>query len=191
MDKKKQIIDSAITLFATTGYEKTSIAAICAHSQVSKGLVFHHFKNKEGLLKEVFLRMSEIINEVGDNTTDVNKELSPKEKLVNLLENIFVSMASPEQRLYYQFNFQVLCQPSARLVLKDLFDQRYQLMIASFTNILCEIPASTPLVDSQMLIAEIDGIALNYLFADDDYPLMAIKDRFIQKQLLLLDLGCR
>jgi len=188
MDKKKQIIDSAIALFATTGYEKTSIAAICAHSQVSKGLVFHHFKNKEGLLREVFLRMSEIINEVGDNVTDVNKSLSPKEKLVNFLENIFASMASPEQRLYYQFDFQVLCQPSARLVLKDLFDERYQLMMTSFNDILCEIPAATPLVDGQMLIAEIDGIALNYLFADDDYPLMAIKDRFIQKQLLLLGL---
>ncbi|MEH6453452.1 MAG: TetR/AcrR family transcriptional regulator, partial [Psychromonas sp.] len=175
-------------LFATTGYEKTSIAAICAHSQVSKGLVFHHFKNKEGLLREVFLRMSEIINQVSDNATGVNNVLSPKEKLVTFLEDIFVSMASPEQRLYYQFDFQVLCQPSARLVLKDLFDQRYQLMVTSFSDILCEIPSAKTIVDSHMLIAEIDGIALNYLLANDDYPLMAIKDRFIQKQLLLLGL---
>ncbi len=105
-----------------------------------------------------------------------------------VLEAIFVSMASPEQKLYYRFDFQVLCQPSARLILKDLFDERYQLMMASFQEILCEIPAANPLVDSHMLIAEIDGIALNYLFAKDDYPLTEIKERFIQKQLLLLDL---
>lgn len=188
MDKRKQIIESAIELFATTGYEKTSIAAICEHSKVSKGLVFHHFKNKEGLLREVFMRMAEIINEVGDNIVNVNKELSAKDKLVNLLEQIFLSMASPEQRLYFQFDFQVLCQPSARLILKDLFDERYQLMVTSFQDILCDIPAANPVVDSHMLIAEIDGIALNYLFASDDYPLTDIKDRFIQKQLLLLGL---
>ncbi|MGI2180568.1 TetR/AcrR family transcriptional regulator [Shewanella frigidimarina] len=188
MDKKQQIIESAIELFATTGYEKTSISAICEHSQVSKGLVFHHFKNKEGLLREVFMRMAEIINEVGSKSADVNKELSPKEKLVSYLEEIFLSMASPEQKLYYQFDFQVLCQPSARLILKDLFDERYQLMMISFQDILCDIPAASPIVDSHMLIAEIDGIALNYLFAKDDYPLKEIKDRFIQKQLLLLGL---
>jgi AcrR family transcriptional regulator len=188
MDKKQQIIESAIELFATTGYEKTSIAAICEHSQVSKGLVFHHFKNKEGLLREVFMRMAEIVNGVSDNITSVNKELSAKEKLVNLLERIFLSMASPEQKLYYQFDFQVLCQPSARLILKDLFDERYQLMMASFQDVLCDIPAASPLIDSHMLIAEIDGIALNYLFAKDDYPLTEIKDRFIQKYLLLLGL---
>ncbi|PSV64812.1 TetR/AcrR family transcriptional regulator [Photobacterium profundum] len=188
MDKKKQIIESAIELFATTGYEKTSIAAICEHSSVSKGLVFHHFKNKEGLLKEVFTRMAEIINEVGDKSASVNKELSPKENLVNYLEEIFLSMASPEHKLYYQFDFQILCQPSTRALLKDLFDERYQLMMTSFQDILCGIPAATPLVDSHMIIAEIDGIALNYLFAKEDYPLMEIKDRFIQKQLLLLGL---
>ena len=187
MGKKQQIIESAIALFSTTGYEKTSITAICEHSQVSKGLVFHHFKNKEGLLREVFMRMAEIVNEVG-NVADVNKGLSTKDKLVNYLEEIFLSMASPKQKLYYQFDFQVLCQPSARLILKDLFDERYQLMMDSFQAILCDIPTASPVVDSHMLIAEIDGIALNYLFAKEDYPLTEIKDRFIQKQLLLLGL---
>lgn len=188
MDKRQQIIESTIQLFATTGYEKTSIAAICAHSQVSKGLVFHHFKNKEGLLREVFKRMAEIINDVSGNHTAVDSTLSPKDRLVNFLQGIFASMASPEQKLYYQFDFQVLCQPSARSILKDLLDERYQLMMRGFQGILCEIPAADPIVDSHMLIAEIDGIALNYLFSSEDYPLTAITDRFIEKQLALLGL---
>ncbi|EDK25815.1 hypothetical protein VSWAT3_27195, partial [Vibrionales bacterium SWAT-3] len=44
------------------------------------------------------------------------------------------------------------------------------------------------IVDSHMLIADIDGIALNYLFSDGDYPLEQIKQRFIAKYLLLLNL---
>ena len=186
MDKKQQIIQAAIELFTKQGYEKTSITSICEHAKASKGAVFHHFKNKDELLREVFIRMAQIINEVGENLGAINDELPAKERLVNLLEQIFLSMTSPEQKLYYQFDFQVLCQPSMRAILSDLIEERYQLMMASFDSILCDIPSARSIVDSHMLIAEIDGIALNYLFAKDDYPLEEIKHRFIKKYLLIL-----
>ncbi|MBU2972505.1 TetR/AcrR family transcriptional regulator [Pseudoalteromonas sp. C2R02] len=188
MDKKQQIMDVAIELFAKRGYENTPISAICKHSNVSKGLAFHHFENKEGLLREVFLRMAQIIEEVGDNVDLVNEELSTKERFVSHLEKIFLSMTCAEHKLYYQFDFQVLCQPALRTLLKDLFDERYQLMLESFQSILNDIPSADSLVDSHMLIAELDGIALNYLFAEDEYPLTKIKQRFIKKHLLLLGL---
>ena len=188
MDKKQQIIDIAIKLFATQGYENTPISTICEQSKVSKGLIFHHFKNKEGLLREVFVRMNEIINDTSEDASVNNDKISAKERLTHFLEYIFVSMTSAEHKLYYQFDFQVLSQPSLRLLLKDLIEQRYKLMMESFQSILNDIPAANSVVDSQMLIAEIDGIALNYLFAGNDYPLAEIKNRFINKYLLLLNL---
>ena len=186
MDKKQQIIQTAIELFATQGYEKTSIAAICEHATVSKGGIFHHFKNKDELLREAFIRMARIINEVGDSVGFINEGLTAKERFVNLLEHIFLSMTCAEQRLYYQFDYQVRCQPSLRTMLDDLIEERYQLMMASFETILCDIPSADSVVDSHVLIAEIDGIALNYLFAKDDYPLDDIKERLIKKYRLLL-----
>lgn len=186
MDKKQQIVEAAIELFATQGYEKTSIASICELANVSKGAVFHHFKNKDELLRGVFIRMTDIMNEVSGNVNPLNKELSPKERLVSFLEEIFSSMVDENQKLYYQFDFQVLCNPTVRTVLKDLIEQRYRLAVESFQSILCDIPTANSLVDCHMLIAEIDGIALNYLFAKDDYPMDKIKQRFIKKYLLLL-----
>ena len=188
MDKKQKTIQAAIELFAAQGYEKTSIAQICETAKVSKGLVFHHFKNKDDLLRAVFVRMAEIISEVGENTNLLSEETPIKDKLINLLEHIFLSMTNPEQKLFYQFDYQVKCQPSMRLILRDLLDDRYKLMMASFDGILCDIPNANRFVDSHMLIAEIDGIALNYLFSDEDYPLQKIKERFIKKYQLLLDL---
>lgn len=188
MDKKQLTIHAAIELFAIQGYENTSISAICAYAKVSKGLVFHHFKNKDELLREVFIRMAQIINEVGDSVRIVNEGVTAKERLINLLEHIFISMASAEHKRYYQFDYQVKCQPSTRLILDDLLEERYDLMMASFESILCDIPSANQTVDGHMLIAEIDGIALNYLFAKDDYPLDAIKERFIKKYILLLGL---
>ena len=188
MDKKQKTIQAAIELFAVQGYEKTSIAQICEAAKVSKGLVFHHFKNKDELLKAVFVRMAEIISDVGENASSLSEDTSVKDKFNNLLEHIFLSMVNPEQKLFYQFDYQVKCQPSMRLILKDLLDDRYKLMMASFDDVLCDIPNANHFVDSHMLIAEIDGIALNYLFSDEDYPLLQIKERFIKKYQLLLDL---
>lgn len=186
MDKKQRVIQAAIELFAEQGYEKTSIAAVCERANVSKGGVFHHFSNKDALMRAVFIRMAELMGEISDELEVSNRGLPPKEQLINLLENIFAGIARPDQRLYYQFDFQVLSQPRMRAVLQDLFDERYRMMMDSFTTLLETFPAANPQVDSEMLIAEIDGIALNYLFGRDDYPLAQIKDRFIEKTLSLL-----
>ncbi len=192
MNKKKEILKASIELFALQGYEKTSINTICEKAKVSKGLVFHYFKNKEKILREVFKFMEEVMSEVSENVESnrvANEALSPKEKLVSLVEHIFISMTLPENALYYQFDFQVLAQPRLRNSLQDLFDKRYQIMMESFQSILEEIPSASTIVDSHMLIAEIDGITLNYLIAKDKYPpypLDEIKTRFINKYLLLL-----
>lgn len=188
MDKKQQAIQAAIELFATQGFEKTSIAQVCETAKVSKGLVFHHFKNKDDLLRKVFVRMAEIISEVGENSDLSSEGISAKERLINLIEHIFLSMADPQQKLFYQLDYQVKCQLSLRLILKYLLDERYQLMMDSFEVILCDIPNANSIVDSHMLIADIDGITLSYLFSDCDYPLEQIKEGFIAKYLLLLNL---
>lgn len=52
-----RILDSAIELFATRGYERTSISAIAEQARVSRSAVFWHFGDKETLFQEAFRRM--------------------------------------------------------------------------------------------------------------------------------------
>ncbi|EKM32923.1 bacterial regulatory s, tetR family protein, partial [Vibrio harveyi] len=63
MDKRQQIIEVATQLFAEHGFEKTPVSNICEKAEISKGLVFHHFKNKNELLREVFVHITQIIEE--------------------------------------------------------------------------------------------------------------------------------
>lgn len=53
MTKKEIILQSALTLFASQGYDSTSTSKIAKHAKVSEGLIFRHFENKEGLLEAV------------------------------------------------------------------------------------------------------------------------------------------
>ncbi len=50
---RKQIMDSALTLFAQNGYESTSVAEICRNAEVSKGAFYHHFESKQALFVEL------------------------------------------------------------------------------------------------------------------------------------------
>ena len=50
--KELRIINSAITLFAEKGFHATSTRLIAKNAEVSEGLIFKHFKNKDGLLEK-------------------------------------------------------------------------------------------------------------------------------------------
>lgn len=54
---QERIVAAAVALFATRGYEGTSIAAIASRARVSRSAVFWHFGDKEGLFRESFRRM--------------------------------------------------------------------------------------------------------------------------------------
>ena len=49
MEPKTRIIKSAIKLFLLKGYDATSMSDVVTESQISKGGIYHHFKNKEDL----------------------------------------------------------------------------------------------------------------------------------------------
>ncbi|MBM4779532.1 MAG: TetR/AcrR family transcriptional regulator [Archangiaceae bacterium] len=52
----ERILDAAVEEFATRGYEAASTNLIASKAGVAKGLVFHHFGSKEGLLEALFDR---------------------------------------------------------------------------------------------------------------------------------------
>ncbi|XSG83276.1 MAG: TetR/AcrR family transcriptional regulator [Methyloligella sp. ZOD6] len=73
--RRKELIDSAQTLFFSKGYEATTVADIMQDAGVSKGGFYHHFSAKEDLLEalgerlaaETVTRLQPIL---GDRTLD-------------------------------------------------------------------------------------------------------------------------
>jgi len=56
-ETQERILGAAIALFASHGYERTSISAVASRAGVSRSAVFWHFASKEGLFREAFRRM--------------------------------------------------------------------------------------------------------------------------------------
>jgi len=52
--RKQAIVDTATRLFAQKGFAETSTAEIAEKAGVAHGTLFYHFKNKRGIIHEIF-----------------------------------------------------------------------------------------------------------------------------------------
>ncbi|MGZ2368425.1 TetR/AcrR family transcriptional regulator [Ancylomarina sp. YFZ004] len=176
MDKREQLIKIATKLFSERGYENTPLSAVCETANVSKGLISHHFKSKDGLLREIFMKTTNLIVEINKND---KTKLSPNERLAELLESFFSQLE--KDKLFFQFNMNVIVQPKTREILNDLINERSSFILKATRDIFDEIDAENSRVLSHIFIAELDGVALNYLGIYEDFPLKQIKEHLIKK----------
>lgn len=63
-DKKQKILNISLELFANEGYANTSTSKIAKKANVSEGLIFRHFKNKQGLLDAITIELENKLREI-------------------------------------------------------------------------------------------------------------------------------
>jgi AcrR family transcriptional regulator len=79
VDKRRQILDAAIRVFARQGFHATRVADIADEAGVAYGLVYHYFKSKDEVLDELFVeRWSLLLSAIEE--ADRNGE-APRAKL--------------------------------------------------------------------------------------------------------------
>ncbi|MFB6240292.1 MAG: TetR/AcrR family transcriptional regulator, partial [Gemmatimonadota bacterium] len=58
-ESRERILEAALRLFGSRGFQETSVAEIARAAGVSKGLVYHYFDTKRDVLGAVFERGSD------------------------------------------------------------------------------------------------------------------------------------
>jgi TetR/AcrR family transcriptional regulator, fatty acid metabolism regulator protein len=53
-DKRQQILDAAVRVFAAQGYDKSRVGDVAREAGVAYGLIYHYFDSKEAVLEAVF-----------------------------------------------------------------------------------------------------------------------------------------
>ena len=46
---RQRILEAALEEFSQKGYEAASLSNVCAEKGISKGIIYHHFKDKDAL----------------------------------------------------------------------------------------------------------------------------------------------
>ena len=176
MDKKELLIKVATKLFSEKGFENTSLSEVCIQANVSKGLISHHFKSKNGLLREIFSNTTKLIKEI---SAPPKGDLPAKEVLIQLIKSFFIQLE--EDKMQFQFSLNIMMQPNSRAILSDLIAERATLILEMVTSIFNKINPKESLAMSYMFIAELDGIALNYMVSFKEYPLHKIELQLLKK----------
>ena len=169
--KKEKIFDAALKLFSEKGYENTSVTEIIEEAGVSKGLVYHHFKNKGELLREIFQLATDRMIEMSIK--------SEKISITDLINSIFDQLI--KDKTYFKFNLNIMFQPSTKEILSDLIKQRSKLLFNSTLKLFNHISPENAELHTVVFIAEIDGIALDYLAVFDSYPIEKLRSYLIEK----------
>ena len=85
-DKRRQILDAAVRVFARTGYHDSRVGDIAKDAGVAYGLVYHYFESKDAVLEAVFReawgRLLAAINEVERSQQPAPEQLRLVTKIV-------------------------------------------------------------------------------------------------------------
>jgi len=114
-EKKQIIMDTALQLFAEDGYVHTSIDKIAKQAGISKGLLYAYFKDKDDLLRQIFLEGTQKVADAG-----LFQENITPESLIDSIEKSFDMMT--EQSHFFKLYTALGTQPSIAQRMGEVID---------------------------------------------------------------------
>ncbi len=154
-EKKENIIQAALDLFAQQGYHATSTSKVAQQAGVSEGLIFRHFGNKEGLLKAIIALGEERLRSL---YADVVLETVPKKTIEKALRLPF---SVPES----EYDFWRL-QYKLKWELPEHTSNKMEPLRVALTNAFQKLDYASPEMEAEFLIHFLDGLGSGLLKND-------------------------
>ncbi len=173
---RQKILQVALQLFAERGYFGTSIDLIARHCQISKGLIYHYFQNKQEILVAILQAGIQTGHELLKGLDDIP---DPYQQFAVMIERSFNEIL--RNQAYWRLYFHVLLQSMVLELFRDQLMKFYQEFTGYFRDLLKKMGVSNPDVETRLLIALLDGLGLHYILVGEDFPLAAVKNALIQR----------
>ena len=88
-DKRRAILDAAITVFAREGFHSARVSDVAAEAGVAYGLVYHYFNSKDQMLNELFSERWALLVEASQEI--LRSDVPPRDKLAGVANFIVES----------------------------------------------------------------------------------------------------
>lgn len=178
---KRKIEKTALKLFGTAGYHATSIEAIATKANISKGLIYYHFKSKNDLL--LIIAESEFKKQVDEWNTLLASKVEAREK-IGLAIDFFIDKLINEEHQIRQLR-NLISQKGILneidVVLAPLQAKYAQTMHEQFRA----LGFANPEEEFQIYITFMEGIASNYLQLGESYPILRMKGFMLNRYGIL------
>lgn len=160
-EKQLKIIQTALRLFAQQGFDSTSTSKVANEAGVSEGLIFRHYRNKQGLLDAIIEQgmcsaagyIHEIV-EIGDPKEMIKASISLPFNIDKTEHDFWRLMyALKWQRGVYQ---------------NEAFDTLNTALVKAFS----ELGYANPKEEADFVEVITDGVATGILLKDADFSRM-------------------
>lgn len=171
------IKEVALELFATKGYNSTSISQIAKAAGVSKGLMYNYFDSKEDLLHTI------LTEAVEDGAAAMEEYLQQKhEPLDELIGIVRSSIGMVKTNFHYWKLMTALAfQKDAMNDIKDILEKKQESILRQIFDIFERLGAQNPRLEAFYFGAVLDGLMVHYINMEEDYPLDEMEAYIIQE----------
>jgi len=175
-ERKHQILEAALHVFAQDSYHGSSMAAVANRAKVSKGLIYNYFKSKEEILITL---ISEFFDEAME-LMDIDPEVSlTREKFIDVVNrSVDVSVQNPQRwKLYMSLSF----QPDVTPLLMERMLPRIQPFMVQMNNYFTERGHEDPITMMRYYSAVMDGVQLHIMMDPENFPVEKVKQMMINQ----------
>ena len=178
--KKQHLLESAIRVFAVKGFDDASMREIAAEAGLTTGAIYHHYKNKDDLFYDAVKEAAYFVHKLSERNED--SQLKTNEEMFSEIRNNVRERMSKEveQRLLILLAAYAMSKGGR---IQEKYKQDYTEIIQRFADMYFYAFG----VQNQqyqkslaaILVAALDGVAIQYSLGILSFGDEAFKDTFI------------
>ncbi|MFO7862821.1 MAG: helix-turn-helix domain-containing protein [Salinivirgaceae bacterium] len=153
MNKKNIILQAALELFAKEGFNATSTRKVALRANVSEGLIFRHFKNKNGLLEAI---LSEGEEKAKLLYADIVFDPEPQNVIVKTIDLGRKFMDSLEISDFWKLQYKIKWE------VEHYNQTKMEPLELALANAFAKLNYDKPKEEAQFLLIYLDGLATRY-----------------------------
>ncbi|MFT4525622.1 MAG: AcrR family transcriptional regulator [Bacteroidia bacterium] len=175
-ERKHQILEAALHVFAQDSYHGASMAAVAKRAEVSKGLIYNYFKSKEEILISLVV---DVFDEVMEHLDlNLNEPLT-KASFIQVIEKSVDEVVKNPQRwkLYMSLSF----QPDVTPILMEQMMPKIQPFMIAVNNYFVSKGHEDPMTMMRYYSAVLDGVQMHILMDPENFPVEKVKQMMIKQ----------
>ena len=174
-NKKQLILETALTLFATNGYNATPISLIAKKAKISQGLMYNFYSGKAELLREMITQGSA---DIAESMKAYSAVADPREAIrMHVTETIKIIRKKKE---FWRLLHAVRLQGGVLQDVEDLFQQIVATVTKIFESVFRELGFENPKLEAQLFLTQIDGLVILYL-QNEKLPIQQLGNQLIKR----------
>jgi len=176
-NKKQQILQAALKVFAAQGYNGATIDMIAKKAGIAKGLMYTYYESKEKLVEELILfgfqKAAAFLEQSPGKKLDSKKAF--EESLRHLI-NLF-----RQETDFWRLYIMLALQPN----LAAKFNKEAMAFIEQYLSVYMiyfkKKKSKNPMAEAMLFGSVLDGVMMDLMMAPDEYPLEQVIKMIIEK----------